>query len=149
MLAEHSSTSRPEAGLRPARKAVNGVLNEILKWIKGQIGRTGITTGEDLEKILKPVFGKKYIGIYMWNRPQDLPVLREGEVAVLNKDTHWTAIYRKDGKLKEIDSYNRDLLGAKYKDDKVPSYFKQPIDTADCGQRTLAKLIYVFQAGLS
>jgi hypothetical protein len=90
---------------------------------------------------MKPLFGERYIGLFEWRSPADVPKLSEGQVAILNRQIHWTSVYKKNGKLYEIDSYNRDMLGASFKDDKLPSSFKQPFNTADCGSRTIALLI--------
>lgn len=108
------------------------------------MGKTGITTGADIDKIMKSLFKDRYIGMFEWRSPADVPKLEEGQVAILNKAVHWTAAYAKNGKLYEIDSYNRDLLGAQYKDDKVPASFQQPFNTTDCGQRTITMLIKYF-----
>lgn len=105
------------------------------------IGKDGITTGADLERVVIPLFNSRYKGIFSWKTPSDLPQLKEGEVALLNKAIHWTAIYCKNGKQYEIDSYNRDLLGSAYIDDKAPIAFRQPLSNADCGTRTIAMLI--------
>jgi hypothetical protein len=93
---------------------------------------------------MKPIFGKHYKGIYTWETRNDLPVLKNNDVALLNKNIHWTAIYKKNGKLYEIDSFNRDLLKDQYIDNKLPGGFKQNNNEANCGQKTIALLIYKF-----
>jgi len=114
---------------------------KLLAAIDKAIGKTGITNGSDIDKIMKPIFGTNYIGIVRWKSPKDVPYLEEGQVCILNKDTHWTATYKKQGKLYEIDSFNRDLLGSKYHDAKVPKSFVQPPFNTDCGQRAMSELI--------
>ena len=79
--------------------------------------------------------------VFEFSTPKDVPYLEEGQVCILNKDTHWTATYKKQGKLYEIDSFNRDLLGSKYHDAKVPKSFVQPPFNTDCGQRAMSELI--------
>ena len=109
------------------------------------IGKTGITTSDDIDKLMKQLFGDRYIGIYSWQTVRATctrPKLKDGQIAVLNKDVHWTAVYKKKGKLYEIDSFNRDLLGPRFIDDKVAKGLKQTPATADCGQRMIAKLLY-------
>jgi hypothetical protein len=105
------------------------------------MGRTGITNGEEISKIMKELFGKRFIGIVQWKSTKDVPPLKEGEVVILNKDVHWTAAYKLHGKLYEVDSFNRDLLGSKFKDDRAPASFRQTPTTADCGQRTVSLLV--------
>ena len=108
------------------------------------IGKTGITTSDDIDKLMKQLFGDRYIGVYSWQTVRDVPQapLKDGQIAVLNKDVHWTAVYKKKGKLYEVDSFNRDLLGPRFIDDNVAKGLKQTPATADCGQRMIAKLIY-------
>ena len=85
---------------------------------------------------MKQLFGDRYIGIYSWQTVRDVPgtctrpgtELKDGQIAVLNKDVHWTAVYKKKGKLYEVDSFNRDLLGPRYTDDNVAKGLKQKID---------------------
>lgn len=69
---------------------------------------------------------------------------------IINRDEHWTAIVKKDGKndqdeWKEIDSFNRDLNGASFKDLCLSKINKQKINETDCGQRTLTKIIMYFE----
>jgi len=116
-------------------------LSSILALVKQAIGTSGITTASQCDRILRHLFGDRYIGVVEWKSSADIPKLVNGQLALLNKDVHWTAVYKKHNKLYEIDSFNRDLLGARYIDDKVPRSFKQTPYTSDCGQRTIAKLI--------
>ena len=106
------------------------------------IGKTGITTSDDIDKLMKQLFGDRYIGVYSWQTVRDVPALKDGQIAVLNKDVHWTAVYKTKDTLYEVDSFNRDLLGPRYTDDNVAKSLKQTPATADCGQRLIAKLIY-------
>jgi hypothetical protein len=92
---------------------------------------------------MKPLFGERYIGLFEWRSPADAPVLKERQVAILNRSVHWSAIYRKNGKNYEFDSYGRDLLGSGFADAKMPTSFRQTFSTADCGQRSIAWLIKV------
>jgi hypothetical protein len=79
-----------------------------------------------------------YRGLYQYKTLKDLPALKNNQFALLNKDTHWTVIYKKNGKKFEFDSYGRDLLGKGYADAKLPKGFKQPLNEFNCGQRSLA-----------
>jgi len=134
----------------------------MLNKIQKQIG-TGITDGEQLSNIAKRFFGKKFIGIYpirsirsvegtsmeqgtsKEQAANDVPPLKEGQVAILNRELHWFGAYRKNGKLYESDSYNIDELGRKYKDKDVGKGFIQPPSTADCGSRLLVNLYFALK----
>jgi len=61
---------------------------------------------------------------------------------IINQDNHWRALYKKDNKLHEFDSYNRDILDD-IPEGKVAKEYIQgngSPDTGDCGQRTLTFL---------
>lgn len=90
---------------------------------------------------MKPLFGNKYLGIFEWKTEKDAPALENGQIAILNKDVHWSAIYKKNNKKYEFDSFGRDLLGKGFADAKMPKSFLQPFTEANCGQRTAAWLI--------
>ena len=109
--------------------------------VKKLLGKQGITTGDDIDKVMKPLFGDRYVGIVEWKSANDVPQLKEGQVAILNHAVHWSTAYKKGGKKYEFDSYGRDLLGQGFADARLPSNFLQPFTTADCGQRSLAWLI--------
>ena len=65
-------------------------------------------------------------------------MLKNGDIYIYNRDQHWSAIFKLNGKLYEYDSYNRDLLGNKFKDYKIGGFVqgKNGIDNSDCFQRT-------------
>jgi hypothetical protein len=116
-----------------------------LKLIKSAIKKKGITNGEDLHKLAKKLFGKRFIGIYVVKSINDVPTLKEGQIAVLNTNEHWYFALRKHGKLYESDSYGIDELGPKYIDIKPPKNFIQGnrgIDNMDCGQRAITNMIF-------
>ena len=118
---------------------------KVLKRIKKALGKSGITNGDDINKLAKQLFGDRFIGIFVIKGQSSVPTLKEGQIAILNKDVHWYAIFKKDGKLYETDSYGRDLLGPKYKDKLPPKSFIQGnggVDNQDCGQRALTSLIF-------
>lgn len=116
----------------------------MLKTIEKKIGE-GLTTGDQINMIGKQYFGSKFKGIFPIRGPQDVPQLKEGEVAILNKDVHWWPVWKKDGKLYEGDSFNRDLLGAKYRDVKQPPGFKQKLNESNCGPRAITNAYFALQ----
>ena len=116
-----------------------------MKLVKKAIGKKGITNGEDLSKLAKRLWGKRFIGVFVVKSLDNIPPLKEGDVAILNTDYHWYGIFKKDGKLYESDSYGMDRLGKRYKDKKPPSYFiqgKGGVDEMDCGTRLISNLLY-------
>ena len=117
--------------------------------VKHFVHKQGITSGSDLDRVLKPIFGKKYLGTYPIRSSRDVPYLREGELVVLNQNVHWFGAFKKGGKLYESDSYNIDELGKGYIDKKVPRSFIQPPTTADCGQRLCVNLIVALKPKLT
>lgn len=116
--------------------------------VKKSIGKRGITTGADLDKVAKKLFGKSYRGIFLIESEEDrerVPELKNGELAILNTNEHWYAIFKKGGKLYESDSYGMDRMGRKYKNKYPPKSFIQGAagkDQMDCGQRAITNLIY-------
>ena len=110
----NSTGGLPGAGMikkkAPAKKRASKKAS-LLNKVKTMIGKTGITTSDDIDKLMKQLFGDRYIGVYSWQTVRDVPKLKDGQIAVLNKDVHWTAVYKKKCKLYEVDSFNRDLLG--------------------------------------
>ena len=72
--------------------------------------------------------------------------LPNNKFIVIHNKYHWTAVFRKNNKLYEIDSYGRDML------DSIPELYiplkkRQGYngDDQSCGQRTLAILHSVFK----
>lgn len=117
---------------------------ELLRRIKKQLGKEGITNGKDISDLAKELFGDRFIGIYIVKTNKDVPELSKNQIAILNSNNHWYAIFEKNGKLYETDSYGRDMLGPKYIDDVPPKSFIQGqngIDKMDCGSRLLVNLI--------
>lgn len=115
--------------------------NEILKIVKKAIGKNGITNGEDLSKIAKKLFGKRFIGIYIINKQSHVPTLKNGQIAILNTSEHWYGLFKKDGQVYESDSYGIDEI-PRIRDKKPPEYFKQGRgkDLMDCGSRLISNL---------
>lgn len=104
-----------------------------------QLGKTGITNGEELDTLARRLFPPDvYVGIVQYETIADLPPLKEGQFALLNSDLHWTIIYKKNGILYEFDSYGRDMLGRGYRDARFPKSFKQTMNEMNCGQKSLA-----------
>lgn len=113
----------------------------MLKTIQSKIG-SGITDGEQLSRIAKKLFGKRFKGIYPIKTTRDVPPLKEGDIAILNRNMHWFGAFRKGGKLYESDSYGIDELGRGYIDKKPAGSFLQPSTTTDCGSRLLVNLFF-------
>lgn len=110
------------------------------------IGSNGITDGEQIETIGKKLFGKKFKGVFLVKTKSEAPSLKEKEVAILNTGSlHWYAIWKKNGKLYESDSFNIERLGLKYQDAKVESCFVQKLKDTNCGQRSLSNAWYALK----
>jgi len=112
-----------------------------LKIVKAAIGKDGITNGADLSKVANKLFGKRFIGIYLINKPSDIPSLKEGQIAILNSNEHWYGVYKKNGVTYESDSYGIDEI-PNIRDKKPPVYFRQGRgkDLMDCGSRLITNL---------
>lgn len=113
--------------------------------VKQIIGKNGITNGEDLSKIAKQVFGTRFRGVFVVNKPQDIPTLLPTQIAILNTNMHWYVAWKdKNGNLFESDSYGIDELGPKYKDKRPPKTFLQGKgkDLKDCGSRAIVNMIF-------
>jgi len=101
----------------------------------------GITTDSDILDYIKksPKLRPHFMGIFTNTRQlnRSLYKFRRGDFAIMNRDVHWSAIYRdpQDGRIKEYDSFGRDLWGAQFIDTYVKD--KQQVLDSDCGQRTL------------
>lgn len=116
-------------------------LNELTDDIEAKLNNTGITNGEELDNLIKQIFPTdSYVGVIQYKSVKDLPKLKNNQFALLNKDTHWTIIFKKNDKLYEFDSYGRDMLGKGYRDVKFKN-FKQPLTEMNCGQRSVAVAI--------
>lgn len=107
--------------------------------VKEEMGDRDVTTGTQitcyLDKYYTPAI---YRGICLDN---DIPALHNGQFCINNFNRHWTAVFRKNNKLYEFDSYNRDMLGRKFINRRVNKRDVQGyggIDDGDCGQRTCA-----------
>ena len=120
----------------------------MLNQIESRVGK-GITNGEQIISEGKRLFGKKFKGIYpiegsstppFTHNTKGIPALKNGEVAILNTDTHWYPVWKSKGKLYEGDSYNiKNRLGSKYIDYKNPKNFIQGPGEANCGPRSLVE----------
>lgn len=116
----------------------------MLKQIEKMVGTGGITDGEQITKAGKKVFGKKFIGIYPVVGTKGIPILKEGEVAVLNEQMHWWAVFKKKGKLYEADSFNIDHL-KQYADIRQPKQFTQKLNESNCGQRAITNAYFALK----
>jgi len=125
--------------------------NKMLSIVKGRLNDTGITNGEQLDRYARRYFPTQYKGILTdvddSNIQQYIHSLGRNQFYILNKDMHWTALVNRSGKVKEYDSYNRDLLK------QIPELKIQTaediqgasgIDDKSCGQRVLAKMHIIF-----
>ena len=111
------------------------------------MGDNDITTGQQLNDFATrhPVLRRYYKDLVINDKFPDIPT---NGFIINNKNNHWTAIYKRPGHpIMEYDSYGRDML-PDIKDTKIPISEVQGangIDSGDCGQRTLAKMIQIFQ----
>ena len=101
-----------------------------------------ITTGRQIDNYLRSKFSPNvYKGIIINdNIPHLFP---DNSFVINNKDRHWTTIYKKNNELLEFDSYGRNMLPS-IKDTQVKPSDRQRADDQDCGQRTIAKLLMIF-----
>lgn len=97
------------------------------------------TNNRELERMGKALLDN-FKGVYLFD--QKIPELKEGECCIKNTDNHWIAIYRKDGKLYEYDSFGRDMIGKKYKD--ANKGIEQDPMSNICGQMSLSHLLRIF-----
>lgn len=139
---------------------VDTIYKLALKYLESKMGNK-ITDSDQLHKMGRKLFGKKFKGVY----PSDkaLKLTQKQPYAIVNLDnsdefgSHWTAVGLNNGDLLFYDSFGR-------KASKIlPSIFKggkQVIDTEDdveqdlngkkesnCGQRSLASLVVLDQWG--
>ena len=103
-----------------------------------------ITTGRQIDNYLRSKFSPNvYRGIVI---NDNIPQLPNNSFVINNKDRHWTTIYKVNNELLEFDSYGRNMLPS-IKDTQVKPSDRQGasgIDDQDCGQRTIAKLLMIF-----
>lgn len=131
---------------RKKYKNMNGPLNinDEVRNVETEMGDTDMTDNNQMEAMMQKHFPDQYVGIFKKNR---IPYLEEGQIALVfdgpDNFGHWRVVYRKNGKLKEYDSYNRDKQGKKYEDVKDAN--PQKDNESNCGQRTIAHLIKVFK----
>jgi hypothetical protein len=108
------------------------------------MGDSDITTGEQINKYLKKYFNDdEYKGIVL---DDNIPELKKNQFIINNKNIHWTAVYNLNGKVKEFDSYGRDML-RNIDDTFIPINQRQganQLDEGDCGQRTIAFLLLIY-----
>ena len=106
-----------------------------------------MTNGSQIDKYAKKYFPKHYKGMVVdidSSNINSLPPLQNNQFYINNKDVHWTAFIKLNGKLYEFDSYNRDLI-KQLPELKAPSVQgRGGVDDASCGQRTLAYLHTLF-----
>lgn len=105
------------------------------------MGTNAETTIEELERYINvsPKLRKGYLGHIL--NPTDDEIdsekskLKEGKFIIILKDSHWIAIFMKNGKIYEFDTFGRDLLGDGFEDHSKKQL--QKITEYNCGQRTL------------
>jgi hypothetical protein len=108
-----------------------------------------VTNGKDLEAFAREFWPEKFKGVVLGVPP---PLKDDGFVIVWKENQgsrvgHWFIAYRKGKTLGEIDSYEEDRLGPKYKDFNIPDSQRQGangVDNADCGQRGLLWVSKIF-----
>lgn len=141
--------------------------DKILKTMYEVIGTRGVTTDLQLERVGKKTLGKKYIGTFTQDvKPKTImPKMTPGNnYFILNQDVssgpgiHWiSCIYSTNTDQFIIyDSFGRKSrkllphfirsIGARYID--INKEGDQPDSSSDCGQRSLAFLIFVKKYGL-
>lgn len=108
------------------------------------VGTSGISNGEQIEKAGKKMFGSKFKGVFAVKGSKGVPALKQGEVAILNENTHWWAVINKHGKMYELDSYNIDHIPS-IPDIKQPKCFVQRANETNCGPRSLTAAYFALK----
>lgn len=104
----------------------------------------GSTYGSDLSRVAKKMFPKSYKGLHIIKTAADVPKLKNDTFVILWRDGHWFSAYKKNNKLGEVDSYEIDQLGSKYKDFDFPNNQRQKINETICGQYLLSHMSTIF-----
>lgn len=112
-----------------------------------------ITDNKQMDKIMIEIFGDHYRGIIVDDEYKrlDSSKMKNNDIFIYHSNMHWSAIFKLDGKIYEYDSYNRDLLGKRFKNYAIHGFeqgSRSESDNGDCGQRTVAALISVFNKNI-
>ena len=136
-------------------KDILKIYNSVLKEIEYVLGND-TTYDNDLYKIGKELFNKKFKGVYARNKK---PKLKNNECCILNLDysyqsgSHWISIYCKNQILYIYDSFGRKTN--KILEDDIKNYIdsqndaEQHIMENNCGQRSLSWLWCVYYYDLN
>jgi hypothetical protein len=125
-------------------RALNAKYNENLRLIELILGR-GITTGDQLYRLGKTLFGTRFKGVY--TDRDKLPKLKDGECLIVNRKTgeHWVAMANLIGRrgIRTYDSFNRQSYLGGYRSGDVDGKPDQMVYESNCGQRSLSWLTTV------
>lgn len=121
----------------------NRLYNQNLQMVIKVIGHDGITTGGELDKVARQLFGIKYKGIFIKGNTK--PVLKNNECYIMNYKTneHWICMIRINGVKYTYDSFNRKNYLHGYKSGDVDGVGDQKYWEDSCGQRCLSFLVTV------
>lgn len=131
---------------------------KILKSIEGVLGK-GSTTNFELDKIGKRVLGDKYIGTFSSDQ---IPRMKNSECCIANLDdsskggSHWVGLYKNKNNIIVYDSFGRkskdilpDVFQGNGKVEDTDYDVEQKDSEDNCGQRSMAALIYCYKYGPS
>lgn len=142
---------------RKAEKYYKTVVNDMYK----RIGK-GVTYNDQLEKIGKKMFKKKFRGVFASDK---IPELRKGDLLIANLDksyekgSHWVGIGRdrKDGIVWVYDSFGRNIhhilpglweqQSRQIEIESTEKDAEQKLQDDDCGARSLAFLQLLHKHG--
>lgn len=113
--------------------------------VAGSLGNNGETSDAELTEYINnsPKLSRLFGGILLNPTPaqtsKKAAKLEPRHFIIILRDGHWISVFRDEkGKLKEWDSFGRDLLGNKYID--ANNRAEQSLDEMNCGQRTIGYL---------
>jgi hypothetical protein len=156
--------------LSPVKTTLDTILrlyNEILHAVEIAMGTRSVTYDVDLDKWGRLLIGKNFRGVFM---EDTVPLLSVGHMAIVNVDragqpgSHWMAVVQTPRGRQMFDSFGRntaDLLPTVagghsilpmapwHKKSKQLGLTdaKQPLMASDCGQRSLAYLLFCHRFG--
>lgn len=81
----------------------------------------------------------KSIKIYLEEYP-----LKNNHFYINLFDHHWTSVIKRNGKMYQFDSFNRNLYGNGLTRILLKQAEKQKVNESTCGQHVLAKLLQIF-----
>lgn len=122
-----------------------GVINPLVTRLLGN----GVTSGDDLDRVAKKIFGNVYQGI---RTTDNLPLNKEIKnntfyivwKGVEGETGHWMSIWKKNGKPYEFDSYESEDLSPEYINYNIPNKERQTVYETNCGEQVLSRMMKVF-----